>query len=408
MKTNYLHFRFVMPFFIVIIIDAIGLGIVAPLLAPLINQAGSFLGHGLYLQHVIYGLILAIFPLSYMFGAPLLGALSDLWGRKKVLLICLCGALIGFVFYILSFAFANVVLLMLARLIAGFTSGSQGVAQAAMADISKGQEKTINIGIIAVAMTLGLFAGPFLAGILSNSHLISWFNILTPFYFVLILGVINLFLLIYRVHDQYQVKRSRHIFQFNYFVQLFLNKKLRLILSIFFLFELGWSLYFQSLALFLAQRFHFQAQAIGLFSTYLGLVLCFGLIFFVRMAAKRYQASSIIYSALILGCISLVLLFFINQLIFQYVFAIPITAVVALVYSNLISIASDQVDEKNQGLLMGITDAILALAFAITGFLAGWLAYFSIALPFLIAAIFWLIAFIFACFQRGEKYEIMS
>lgn len=394
MKQNNLSFRLVLPFFIVIIIDAIGLGIVAPLLAPLMTKTSSVLGHSAYMQHIVYGIILSIFPLSYMFGAPLLGALSDLWGRKKVLLICLIGALIGFAFYSLSFALPSISLLILARFIAGFTSGSQGVAQAAMADISHGRQKTINIGIIAVAMTLGLFAGPLLAGVLSNSHLISWFNLLTPFYFVILLGLLNLVLLIYQVDDQYQVKRTAaHLLSFKSLIR---NKNLLLILTLFFLFELGWSLYFQSLALFLAQQFQFKAQAIGLFCTYVGLVLCAGLLWLVRFTAHYYRPQSIIFVALLIGSMTVGLLFWLKPLLFQYLLAIPITGVVAVVYSNLISLASDQIDEKNQGLLMGITDSILALAFAITGFLSSWLAYFSLPLPFLIAGLFWLLALLLA------------
>jgi len=385
----------IFPYFIVIILDAVGFGIVAPILAPLISHSHSALlgGFGDFGRHIIFGVILAIFPFSFMLGAPLLGALSDQLGRKRVLLICLLGTLFGFVLYAFSFAFSSVLLLIIARFIAGFTSASQGVAQAAMMDISEGKQKAINIGLIAVALTIGLVLGPLLGGVLSDSKLVAWFGLATPFYFIIIVSVFNLFLLQYKIHDQPGQKAALSFSQhWQAFMGLFRVRAVAAVLFVFFCFELSWSLYFQSLALLLVNRFHYHAVGIGLFSSYVGLSLSFGLLVLVRFFVKFYSLNNIIKFSLLLGVVSTLVLYFSQSMLAQYVLAVPITFAVALIYSSIIAKASDLVDRQHQGLLMGVTDSLLALAFAITGFLSGWLAYFSVKLPELLAVGFMLVA----------------
>src|SRR3990167_3026994 len=395
-------FRLVAPFFIVIILDAIGFGIISPLLAPLVAQASHVLwgAHASsYVIHILYGLILAAFPISYMIGAPILGALSDYLGRKQVLFFCLVGVLIGFICYVLSFSLASISLLILGRVLAGFTSGSQGVAQAAMADISlASKDKAINIGMIAVAMTLGLVLGPLVGGELSNPKWISWFSLTTPFYFVILLSIFNLFILLIWVKSDNNISHQAvlpHLTQhWQNFIALFKSTKICLLLVVFFFFELGWSLYYQSLALFLAEQFHFQAQTIGLFLTYVGIILSFGLIAIVRLAVNYLKLKTVIFIALLIGVISLIAVYGFHLFIGQCLLVIPVTFAVALIYTSLITLVSNLVAKDQQGLLMGTTDGLLALAFAITGFLAGWLAYFNINLPFLVAGCFWLVALI--------------
>src|SRR3990167_703636 len=400
--------RYVFPFFIVIIIDALGFGMMAPLLAPMITASYGMLGNTAYAQHLLYGIVLAAFPLSYMIGAPFLGLLSDYYGRRNVLFVCLIGALIGFVFYALSFFYASAALLILGRIIAGCASGSQGVAQAAMADMSHGKEKAVNIGIIAVGLTIGLVTGPLLAAVLSNSQLVSWFSLTTPFYFVIILSVVNLFLLFYWIPAGARMtegsgdpgflsyKKIRHLTQ---------NKNTRLLIAVFFLFELGWSLYYQSLALFLAKTVHYGTSQIGFFSTYVGVALCMSLIILVRVCVRWLNLKKVVSYALFIGMLSLFFLFTSPNIFIQSLLAIPITATVALVYTLLITFLSDSVASNEQGLLMGITDSVLSLAFAMTGFLSGWLAYFSVYIPFVLASFFWLLAGSTYYFYSRKKME---
>ena len=404
--------RQVPAFFLVIIIDAMSFGIVTPVLAPLVNQASLLGGSDLY-RHLMYGALQAMSPLCYMVGAPFLGYLSDRIGRKKILLYCILGSLLGLIGYATSFIFNSLIILFIARVIVGITSGSLAVAQAAIADASHhGADKAKNIGVIAVAMTIGLVAGPLLGGVFSDPTIISWFNNTTPFYVGIFLTVINLFFLLKvlkndRPHLNPPLQAGEENNKFTFFHELFhLFKlpKLRAILMVFFVFELGWSLYYSSVALLLAQQFHFSNKMIGIFSSYIGLMLSIFLFWGVRAIVRKIPLKSIVMPSLILASVILIIGFLFDSMLLQWGIVLVIALSVALCYSILITLASDQLPSHEQGLLMGATDSLLSLTFAITGFLSGILAVSNALLPELIAGIFFMAAaFVFYRVKRGQQ-----
>lgn len=403
-NTRTTAFKNIFPFFCIIILDILSINVVSPVLAPLVNNPHThvFGSHSSEVsRHVIYGLIQALSPFCYMIGAPVLGYISDKIGRRKVLLICILGSFMGLLCYVLSFKFTDLLILLVGRVIVGFTSGSLAVAQSAIADISQGPAKAKNIGLIAVAMTIGLIAGPLMGGVLSDPTVVPWFNNSTPFYAGIVLSVINLVILLTMLKETHQSDATaRHQFFKDLF---FLVKKnnVHFILLTFFIFEMGWSLYFQSLALLLSQNFHVTNKVIGLFSSYVGLILSFFLIYAVRWAVKRYSLTALIKPSFVLGAICLVIGFVFNSLLTQWLIAVPIALMVAFCYSILITLGSDKLSSDNQGLYMGVTDGLLSLAFAITAFAGGVLAIHSAVLPELIAAALFIVGlFVFPLAKR--------
>lgn len=107
-----------------------------------------------------------------------------------------------------------------------------------------------------------------------------------------------------------------------------------------------------------------------------------------------------------MGSVSLLLLFFNTNFIAHALLALPITASVALAYSGLITYASEALSSDQQGLLMGSSDSLLALAFAITGFLSGWLAFYNVYLPFALASGFMALGFTLSLFYLGKTHGI--
>jgi len=410
--TNIGKFRLIFPFFLVIILDVMSFGIVQPVLSVAVvdNTQHIFGLHSTVAsRHAIYGFLLAIATLCYMFGTPILGYFSDRVGRRKILLVCLIGSLLGLLGYVLSFTLSSLPLLIIARIIIGFTSGSVAVAQSAIADVTSGVEKAKNIGVIAVALTIGLVAGPLVGGVLSDPTVLPWFNTNTPFYAGIILSIISLIVLLYSMQETHEIVQNKNknslIAEVKLLGHEFMNitcrSNIHFILLTFFLFELGWSLYFQSLALLLAQSLNASLKMIGLLSSFVGLVLSLGLIYGVRFVVKRYKLTSIIGPSLVFGCLALIIGFIFNGLVLQWLIAIPIAIVVAFCYSILITFASDKTDANKQGLLMGTTDSLLALAFTITGYLSGVLAIHNAVLPQLVAAIFF--AFGFLLYPLAKK-----
>src|SRR3989338_10717133 len=124
-----------------------GIGILFPILsAMLISHQSHFLSVDTsdFLRELIYGITIGIYMIAWFFGSAMLGDLSDIMGRKKSLLICLIGATIGYTISAIAILFHSLLFLIVGRVIACFTAGSQPIAQAAIVDVSTDKTRARN------------------------------------------------------------------------------------------------------------------------------------------------------------------------------------------------------------------------------------------------------------------------
>ena len=155
--------------FATLLIDIIGLGIIIPVMPKLIEH----LIHGNLSQASSYsGWLTAAYAGMQFLFSPLIGNLSDRFGRRPVLLFSLLGFGVDYLF--LAFA-PNIWLLFIGRIIAGITGASFTTASAYIADISEPEKRAANFGLIGVAFGIGFIIGPVLGGILGK------YNVQYPF-----------------------------------------------------------------------------------------------------------------------------------------------------------------------------------------------------------------------------------
>ncbi|RMG22797.1 MAG: MFS transporter [Bacteroidetes bacterium] len=148
--------------FITILIDVIGLGIIIPVLPSLIE---SLTGEGLSKASMYGGWLIFAYALMQFLFAPVLGELSDQYGRRPVLLIALLGLGIDYLFH----AWAPTLgWLFVGRIIAGISGASFTVATAYIADISEPEKKAQNFGLVGAAFGLGFIIGPVIGGLFSQ------------------------------------------------------------------------------------------------------------------------------------------------------------------------------------------------------------------------------------------------
>ncbi|MEM9243468.1 MAG: MFS transporter [Pseudomonadota bacterium] len=409
--TNY-QFRLILPYFFIIILDVMSIWIVLPVLAPLVNTSANILGHHLSdaNKHLMYGVILSITGFCLIFAAPLLGYLSDRIGRKKVLIYCACGAFVSFMIYSFSFSLNSLILLLIARLVNGVSSGSLVVAQSAMADISHGEQRAINIAFIAVAMTLGLLFGPLLGGVLSDKTLISWFNNALPFYAGAVLSFICIMMMFYFLKETsvHRLKQENN-YHFAYGMkQLLKNHYVIFVLLSFFFFELAWNLYVQSIPLFLTKQLHYSNAMLGFFLNGVMLVMSIGLLVILRISLKFMTLHKIILLGLLINIVAYLAAYFFAGHTGQWLAGILIALAVATCYPALKAAASNAFLQQAQGFIMGVSYAILCFAFAISGILSGYLNYKNVKLPFQASVVFCCIGFIIfviVMFNRKNSLE---
>lgn len=380
----------ILPLFIIIMIDAMSLGMITPILAPMVYQPNGLLSsYDAPTRSILFGILLGLAPLFFMIGAPVLGYLSDVFGRKNILFICITSTVATYFCYFISFKYNLLSLLIMTRICDGLTSGSQGITQAVMVDISQDKQKAARIGFIAIAMTLGLVTGPLMGGVLSDSSIVSWFNDTTPFAVAIIISAINVIIFCCTFKETNTNRQTQKSFShFKTLLCSLLSKRpLNLLLACFFLFELAWSLYFISINLVLIKLCHFNKHMLGIFSVYIGVALSLGLLLLVRVATRRYPLIHVAMAGLMLMILSFLLLLLSSNIMAQWLIATLIALAVALVYTCLIAITSNMLPPDQQGLLLGITDGILAMAFAVSSFLSSELAFLDVELPFIVCLI---------------------
>ena len=142
--------------FVIVLIDMFGFGLILPLLPYYADTFGADPG--------IIGILVASYSAMQLIGSPILSRLSDVYGRRPVLLVSIFGTALGF----LLMGFANSLLMLFAsRILDGLTGGNISVAQAYIADITDEKSRAKSLGIIGAAFGLGIILGPALGGILS-------------------------------------------------------------------------------------------------------------------------------------------------------------------------------------------------------------------------------------------------
>nr|HAT8713967.1 MFS transporter [Legionella jordanis] len=384
----------ILPLFLVLFIDGMGLGLLFPILNTiLVEPSSGFLPTDLSMgmRDFYYGLTIGIFMICWFFGAAILGDLSDNVGRKKSLMICLIGALLGYLLSALAIVAHNFWLLLLGRIIAGFTSGSQPIAQAAIVDVSSEEHKARNIGLILLAVSLGFVFGPIFGGLLSDHRIVSWFAYQTPLYFAAILALINSLLLYFcfaetfiKAHEKIEIRWHHAV---NIFISAFKHPGIERYSLVLLVMIFGWSNYFSFISLYLFQMYQYSALGNSFFLAVMGLGFSIGCGYVVDYCSKRFDYDLTVIVGLLATSISvlLTLLVPVQWVAWVATFCIGITLSVA--YSMLLTIFSNQVSENEQGWVMGVTGSIMALCFGLTSIFTGLIAQVGAALPMLLSAL---------------------
>lgn len=165
-----------------VLLDVIGFGLIIPVLPALIQEFIPHVSNSLSNQTLWYGVLMAAYGLAQFIAAPLLGALSDRYGRRPVLLISQIGW--GLDFLLLAFA-NNLYTMLVARLIGGITGAGFTVASAYITDVTPPEKRTQGMGMIGAMFGLGFIIGPVMGGLLGD------INLRLPFYVASIMALIN-------------------------------------------------------------------------------------------------------------------------------------------------------------------------------------------------------------------------
>ncbi len=382
------------PIFLVVFIDLLGVGIALPVLAPLFLDAKAGLLIGSYsveYRTLLMGVLIASYSFAQFLGAPILGGLSDRYGRKRMLQLSLAGTFIGYLIFGIGILYHNLALLFAGRILDGVTGGNISIALSAIADVSEPKSKARNFGLIGMAFGLGFIIGPYIGGLLSNAALVSWFDYATPFWFAAALVAFNMLLMHFQFRETLRTQTHAK-------VDLWMGVRnvrkamsmpsLRVIFLVSFLYVFGFSLYNQFLQVFLYEKFQFTAPDIGNFFAYIGVCVALVQGLLTGFVAARSSSLRTLRWTLAGAAVALGLIILPAQPWMLYA-VIPVLAVfVGLTFPNLNSAISNLGGAESQGELLGLNQSVQALAMAIPPLLAGVAIAWGVNMPILLGALF--------------------
>lgn len=382
------------PIILTVFVDLIGVGIVIPIAAPLLLNSNSAVLDAsvpMALRPIILGFLLGVFSIAQFFGAPILGALADKHGRKKMLLISIFGTMIGYLIFAWGVLTGNIYLLFFSRILDGFTGGNIAIAYSAIADISDEKNKARNFSLVGMSFGIGFVIGPFLGGKLADSHLVSWFNLATPYFFAALLSLINIFTMLMLFPETLKEPRIRPVSWMggiNNIVKAFSKPNLRVIFTAIFLITLGFNFYTQFFQVFLIQKFKYTPSNIANVFAYIGIWIAFSQGAFARPISKRFSPPQILnFSPLLLGLALPLLLIPETDTYIYYI--LPFVATFqGLTTPNITALVSMQARSDEQGEILGMSQSMQSLAMALPPILAGFIASINKNLPILASSTF--------------------
>ena len=352
--------------FATIVLDAVGIGLIFPILPSLLQDVTHAENVAPYI-----GIMTALYAVMQFIFAPVLGSLSDRLGRRPVLLISLAGAAINYL--LLAFA-PNLWMLLLGRAIAGLTSANISVATAYITDISTEDKRARRFGLFNAMFGIGFIIGPVLGGALGDY----WLRL--PFIAAAVLNACNLLLAFLVLPESRTPTREKiDLAALNPLSPLrwvFSVRSLLPITIIFFIFSATGEVYGTCWALWGSDTFQWNGLWIGLSLGTFGVCQTLVQALLPGPATKLLGERWAVLVGIACACMALVAMAFANQ--GWIVFAImPIFALGSIGTPALQALATRQVDPDRQGQFQGVLASAVSLA-SIIGPLAFSTFYFVI------------------------------
>ena len=381
-----------LPIFVIfttVVLDSMGIGIIIPVMPALFAEVT---GSEKISDIAIWGGLLAsTFALMQFIFGPILGALSDRYGRKPILLL----ALFVMAAYYLLMGFAQTLwLLFLGRLIGGVTAATHATANAYIADISSPEEKAARFGMLGAGFGLGFVLGPLIGGLLGE-----W-GPRAPFFAAAMLAAANGVLCYFVLKESLKTKNQREFMWYRAnpigaILDLRKFEGIYSLLLVFLLFTIGTSIYAAIWPFFTVERFSWSPGMIGISLTIYG--VCFAIVqgVLVRPAIKIWGEKKTIIIGFCFEFSAMVTFAFLTDGKILIIL-IPLASLGVLAQPAIQAILSKSVGDDRQGAIQGVASSLNAIAMVITPITMTWILavfsdktakYYFPGMPFLFSAL---------------------
>jgi DHA1 family tetracycline resistance protein-like MFS transporter len=348
--------------FITIFIDLLGFGIVIPLLPFFAQEFGA--------SPLDIGFLVSSYSWMQFIFAPILGNLSDKYGRRPILFLSILGS--GFGYLLIGFA-GSLLMVYAGRILGGITGANLSTAQAYIADSTTRENRAKGMGLFGMAFGLGFILGPALAGILSK------FGHEIPFFVAAGLSFANAFLL-YFILPESKKFGEKIIEKKNRIVELFesfKDSRFAVLTLEYFLLVMAFSMMTTAFPLYTNFSFGYDAEQTGYVLAYVGLIAVVIQGGLLGMLSRKFGEANLVIAGSFILVLSFLAVPFISKDSFGLLGLLIGSGCFAIGNSisspALTSIASKNAEEHEQGKILGVMQSAASLARAISPTLTGFL-----------------------------------
>jgi len=384
--------------FLTVFVDLVGFGIVIPVL-PL--YAENF-----HATPIAIGWLTGIYSGMQIIFTPILGKLSDRFGRRPVLLVSIAGTAAGFALMGLGH---SLTLLFAARILAGITGGNISIPQAYIADVTAPEKRSHAMGMIGAAFGLGFTFGPLIGGLMSR------ISYSAPFFFAAGLAVANALLVYFVLPESLPREHRAKPHEQASITEVFRHGRgsmFALVIATYFFLVAGFAMMTALFALFTEKRFGYDARANGYVFGFIGIVSVIVQGGLIGRLVKTFGEVALTRAGMVLTVLSLALLPMSDSLPILLLACAGLACGSGIASPPLNGLASQMIERNWQGRALGILQSAGSSARLLGPLLGGWLLMFDLQkplheygrTPFLVGAgICFIGAILSFCFKKPAK-----
>ncbi len=367
---------------LIAVVNALGYGIIIPILYSYSRKFG--------LTDFENGLLFSVFSVCQFIATPLIGRLSDAYGRRPLLLVSLLGTVGSFVLMAVA---PNAFWLFVARALDGITAGNIPVALAVISDTTEPKDRAKGFGIIGASFGFGFTFGPAISALTIHWGTAVPFLIAGSIAFIAFLLTL---VLLPETNTHKGIQVTRHVFDFRHLFHALIDPAIGKTLLVSFLVMLGFSIFIYAFQPMSVELLHLSAREISVIFTAIGIVGLISQGAVIPRVIRRFGERPVLVGSLISSVITFALLYMTRS------YPLFVTIVLVQAFANGFSnpviqaLLSKEADAKSQGAIMGINASYQSIGQIVGPVIGGLLATIFIPLPFLAASASMLVAAVLA------------
>lgn len=380
---------------LIMLINALSYGTIIPLLYPYAAKFG--------ITPVTLGFLFASYSLFQFLATPIMGRLSDRYGRKPLLLISILGTSLSLALFASA---TNIVMLFTARILDGITGGNISVAQAMISDKVEGKDRAKAFGMLGAAFGFGFLIGPGLGGLLSQISLTA------PFWFssalALFASILGYFKLKETIHKKTVKKQKKEpLFDFVALFKALFHPTVGAVLIVSLIMSITSNSFMIGFNAYAVDILNLSAKEIGILFTMAGFMSVVMQMAGIKVLLKKFKTKESIIKTAFLGSFFSLMGLSLGLNFIQFVFVLFVYMIFRATVNPLISaILSERTNKEDQGYILGINQSYISLGQIIGPLTAGLVSRISITAIFMWAAILMYGGFLFIQFSKRSKKTV--